>query len=197
MLTFNFLNLFFPPLASVFHEFIHRYKSTLEQAASVGRMILPKQPSDSSSESSIVENLVTNLLANPGVKCSNSIQTPAAGATGSPEHNTSALRTERDVSPTPHSLHSPKVSTPAASTSFVNVEEFLSAEERVHPENLTPKSSIYANMVPLSRSTPTRSSPNSTLPFQSPLLFVRNEAASSLPHCVNDETSPPKKQKLE
>eukprot|EP00731_Ephydatia_muelleri_P029735 Em0021g258a len=179
-------------------EFIHRYKSTLEQAASVGRMILPKQPSDSSSESSIVENLVTNLLANPGIKCSNSsMQAPAAA--GSPEHDTSALRAERDASPTPQSLHSPKVSTPTASTSFVSAEEFLGAEERAHTENLTPKSSIYANMVPLSRSTPTRSSPNSALPFQSPLSFGRNEAAaSSLPHHHgNDETSPPKKQKLE
>ena len=157
-------------------------------------MILPKQPSDSSSMSSIVENLVTNLLANPGVKCSNSTQTPAAV---SPEQNTSALRTERDASPTPHSLHSPKVSTPTASTSLVYAEEFLSAEERTHSENVTPKGSVYASMVPLSRSTPTRSSPNSALPFQSPLSFAKNEATSSILRRGNDETSPPKKQKLE
>lgn len=184
----------YPHVASVFHEFIHRYKNTLEQAASVGRMILPKQPPDSSNMSSIVENLVSNLLVNPGLKCS-STQTSGAGS-GSPDHNTSAHRTERDASPT-RPLHSPKVCTPTASTSFANAEEFLSTTERTPSETLTPKSSIYA-MVPLSRSTPTRSSPSSALPFPSPLSFTRSEATSSLAtHRGNEETSPPKKQKLE
>lgn len=166
-------------------------------------MILPKQPSDSTSASSqpsdstsvssIVDSLVTNLLGNPGLKCSSGTQTLAAG---SPDHNTTIPHAERETSPT-NSLHSPKSSTPTTSTSFVNTDEFLSAEERMRSANVTPKSSIYVNMVPLSRSTPTRSSPNSALPFQTTLPFTRNEPASGLTQRGNDETSPPKKQKLE